>query len=222
MKLASLFSGGKDSTYATYLAMSYHEVSCLISLKSKNPESYMFHTPNISMTKLQADAIGIPLVEAGTEGKKETELKDLKRAIKKAMIEYKIEGVVTGAIESVYQATRIQKICHELNIWCFNPLWKKDQVMLLEELLKSRFEIIITAVAAYPLDERWLGRKIDSAAIAELKKLKEKFKVNPAGEGGEYESLVLNAPFFKKRLSVSSAEKIYRNNSGIYQIKEAR
>src|SRR3989339_1541107 len=116
MRLGVLFSGGKDSCYAMHLAKQQHEIVCLITLRSENKESYMFHTPNISITELQAEAIGLPLLTADTLGKKEDELADLKKAIQKAKDMFAIQGIVTGAIESVYQASRIQKLCDEIGI----------------------------------------------------------------------------------------------------------
>ena len=205
MKLGVLFSGGKDSTFATWIAKREgHEISCLISIASENKESYMFHTPSIDKTKKQAEVMDIPLIFQKTKGKKEDELKDLKSAIRKAKKKYKIDGIVTGAVESVYQASRIQKICNELDLECFNPLWQKNQFELLEDLLKNKFEIILTGVFAYPLDEKWLGKKIDKKFIEEMKKLNEKYKINPAGEGGEFETFVLDCPLFKKKLKVKN------------------
>jgi len=205
MKLASLFSGGKDSCYSAFLAKKAgHEISCLITIHSENPESYMFHTPSISKTKAQAEAMQIPLIIQKTKGKKEEELKDLEDAIKKAKEKYKIEGVVTGAIQSVYQASRIQKICDKLNIECFNPLWQKDEIEYLNELIENKFEIIIVGVFAYPLDKSWLGKKIDKKFIKDVIELKKKYQIHPAGEGGEFETFVLNCPMFKKKLKVKS------------------
>src|SRR5665648_419650 len=111
MRLGILFSGGKDSTFALHLAAEKEEVACLITVVSKNKESYMFHTPNIDVTTLQAKALGLPLVSMVTEGKKEEELADLEAAIAEAKEKFQIEGVVTGAVESVYQASRVQRIC---------------------------------------------------------------------------------------------------------------
>ncbi|MBU2503727.1 MAG: diphthine--ammonia ligase [Nanoarchaeota archaeon] len=206
MKLGVLFSGGKDSTLAAWLAKKQgHELICLITLVSSNQDSYMFHTPSISKTEKQAESIGLPLLIEKTKGDKELELKDLERAIKKAKEKYKIQGIVTGAVGSVYQASRIQKICDKLNLECFNPLWQKDQFELLEDLIKNKFEVIITGVAAYPLDGTWLGRVIDKKFIKDLKPLVEKYKINPAGEGGEFETFVLAAPgLFKKPLKVTN------------------
>jgi len=204
MKCAVLFSGGKDSTYAAYLAKeNNYEIACLISIVSKNPDSFMFHTPSIEKTKHQADAMGIPLIIQKSKGEKEIELMDLEEVINKAKKDFKIQGVVTGAIESVYQASRVQRICDNLDLECFNPLWQKNQIEHLEDLIKNKFKVIITGVSAYPLDKSWLGKEINKRFIEEIRELHEKYKVNPAGEGGEFETFVLNCPLFKKELKVS-------------------
>jgi diphthine-ammonia ligase len=203
MKCGILFSGGKDSTYAAYLAKQKgYELTCLISVISKNKDSYMFHTPSINKTKKQAKVMGLPLIIARTKGEKEKELEDLEKVIKKAKEEYGVGCIVTGALHSVYQASRIQKICDKLNLECFNPLWYKDEFEYLEELIKNKFKIIIIGVAAYPLDKSWLGREINKEFIEDVKKLKEKYKIHPAGEGGEFETFVLNCPLFEKGLKI--------------------
>ena len=161
MKLGVLFSGGKDSVFVCYMAMQREEVECLITLASKNTESYMSHTPNISLTSLQSKAADIPLLEFETDGEKENELEDLKSAIICAKDKYSIEGIVTGAIMSVYQASRIQKICDSLDLWCFNPLWYINQNDYMNNIIDLGFEVIISGVFSYPFDESWLGRRID-------------------------------------------------------------
>ena len=203
MKFALLFSGGKDSVYSGYVAKKEgHELTCLISILSINKDSYMFHTPSIDQTKKQAEVMNVPLMIHKTSGIKEDELMDLEEAIKKAIEKYGIEGIVTGALHSVYQASRIQKICDKLELECFNPLWHKDEIEYLNELLENKFKVIITAVAAYPLDKSWLGRIIDKDFIEDVKELKRKYKIHPAGEGGEFETFVLNCPLFNKPLEV--------------------
>jgi diphthine-ammonia ligase len=222
MKLAVLFSGGKDSTLAMKKAMEHDEVACLVAIVSKNKESYMFHTPNINLAKLQAEAIGLPLIEKETLGEKEVELSDLKDAISSAKKKYHVEGVVTGAIESVYQAERVQKICDELGLWCFNPLWKKDQEELLHELLDADFKVMISGIFAYPLKKELLGKVIDKKIVASLLALRDKYKISPSGEGGEIETTVLDAPFFKKKLEIVSGHVIGEDNSAVFVVESAR
>ena len=221
MRLGVLFSGGKDSTLALHLASEKEEIACLITVVSKNPESYMFHTPNIEVTTLQAEALGLPLVCVVTEGRKEEELVDLEKAIVEAKNKFQIEGVVTGAVESVYQASRIQLICNKLDIWCFNPLWKHDQKILLETIVEKKFEVIISGVFAYPLDEKWLGKQIDLKVIDGLVDLQSKFGISPSGEGGEIETTVLDAPMFNRKIDVLGSVVEAKGNCGVFQVKQA-
>jgi len=222
MKIAVLFSGGKDSTFALFKAMKEHEVSCLISIISSNPESYMFHVPNVHLVKEQAECLGLPLLQFKTKGEKEKELKDLKEAIEKAVKKYKIEGIVTGAVKSVYQASRIQKLCDDWGLKCINPLWQMNQLELLDELIKNKFKVIISGVFAYPLDETYLGKVIDGQIISKLKILQDKYQLNPSGEGGEIETTVLDCPIFKKRIEVLDSKIEYKNHAGIFKINKAR
>jgi diphthine-ammonia ligase len=222
MRLGVLFSGGKDSTLALHKAAEKEEVVCLITLVSENKESFMFHTPNIDVTALQAEAMDLPLIKKATAGKPEEELKDLEEAIAQAVNCFKIEGVVTGAVESVYQSKRIQLICNRLNISCFSPLWKKNQKALLEELVAKGFKVIISGVFAYPLDESWLGKEIDNDLIERLSLIGKEFGLSVAGEGGEIETTVLNAPLFKKEIEILDASIEAKGNSGVFIIKRAR
>jgi diphthine-ammonia ligase len=222
MRLGVLFSGGKDSTLALHLAKEKEEVACLITLVSKNPESYMFHTPNINITDLQAQALGLPLVTVETEGKKEEELADLERAILDAKSKFEIDGVVTGAVESVYQASRVQRICNSQDLWSFNPLWKHDQKALLEMIVEKNFKVIISGVFAYPLDETWLGKQIGTPIIKRLVELQGQYGISPSGEGGEIETTVLDAPLFMHKIDITDSIVDWRGNSGIFQIKQAR
>lgn len=221
MRFAVLFSGGKDSCLAMHRARVSREMTCLISLVSENPESYMFHVPNIRITELQAEAAGLPIIQRKTKGEKEKELEDLKKALILAKAKFRIEGVVTGAIRSKYQVSRVREICGELGLQCLNPLWQNDENELLNEVVSKGFKAIVSGVFAYPLDRRFLGREIDDRMIQELMNLKDKYNINPAGEGGEIETTVLDAPFFKRRIKIADYEIIYNNNTGIYLIKEA-
>jgi ABC transporter with metal-binding/Fe-S-binding domain ATP-binding protein len=209
MKLALLLSGGKDSLYAGFLAKKHkHKLTCLITIQSANKASYMFHTPSIQQTERQAEAMAVPIIIKQTAGKKEVELQDLENAIKQAKIKYHIDGIVTGAVKSVYQASRIQEICNKLNIECFSPLWQADELSYLTDLIKNKFKVIITGVFAYPLNQSWLGKQTNKQFINEIKLLHNKYQLSMAGEGGEYETFVLDCPLFKKGLKIKSFKDI--------------
>ena len=220
MNLGILFSGGKDSTFASWLANKngYH-ISCLISIFSENKDSFMFHTPSIERVREQSKIMKIPLVIVKTKGDKEKELKDLERAIKIAIRKYKINGVITGAVESVYQTSRIQIICNKLKIECFNPLWQKDQIELLNDLIKNKFEVIITGVFAEGLDKNLLGKMIDKDFIKNIKILNKKYGISVSGEGGEYESFVLNCPLFERKLKMIDFRDYGKGNSWSREIE---
>ncbi|MFH1770731.1 MAG: diphthine--ammonia ligase [archaeon] len=203
VKLGALLSSGKDSVYAAYTMMKQnYEVGCFITLKSENPDSYMFHTPTIEMVKLQSESMGIPLIIQETKGEKEKELVDLKKAIEKAKKEYKIEGVVTGALFSNYQRDRVEKICDELSLKIFSPLWHINQETEMREIVREGFKCIMTKVAAEGLNKSWLNKEIDDNMIDKLVELKKKVDLNIAGEGGEFETLVLDGPIFKKKITI--------------------
>lgn len=217
-----LFSGGKDSVFACWRAREKNDVACLIAIISENVDSYMFHTPNIRCTGLQAEAMGLPLFSWPTSGIKELELEDLTAALASARDRYGIEGVVTGAIESVYQAARVQRICRSLDLWCFNPLWQTNQIDYLRLLLSDGFRVIISGVYAYPFEASWLGAELTEERIQELARLQEKYKINPSGEGGELETFVLDGPLFQKRIEILKASQSYANYRGQYLIEEMR
>jgi len=221
MKLGVLFSGGKDSVFACHLAKQKEEVACLITIISQNPDSYMFHTPNIRCTDLQAEAMGIPILSWTTAGRKEEELYDLAAAISAAIERYAIEGIVTGAIESVYQASRVQRICRDLGLWCCSPLWQANQVDYLYRLIREGFSVIISGVYAYPLDASWLGQTLNEERIRILQSLQKRYKINPSGEGGELETFVVDGPLFRQRIEIRKASQIYAHHRGQFIIEKA-
>lgn len=223
MKLAALVSGGKDSLYAAYLAKQQgHKIKYIISIVSENPESYMYHVPNAQLVKRQAELMGIPLIQKNTKGVKEEELVDLVKALKK--ISKEIDGVVTGAVASVYQKSRIDKICEALKLKSIAPLWGKDPQKVVEEIIAANFDVIIAAVAAPPLDDNWLGRKLNKSALNELINLNKLYKISVNGEGGEYESFVLDCPLFKEKIVVDASENHWdkKTNSGELYIKKIK
>ncbi|MDO8627081.1 MAG: diphthine--ammonia ligase [Candidatus Diapherotrites archaeon] len=224
MKIGILFSGGKDSNFVMQHCLDKNfEIKCLISIIPKNPDSWMYQSVNLKWTKLQAKAIGLPIIQQPTKGEKEKELKEMKKAIALAKKKFKIEGIGVGAFESRYQSDRVQKICTELGLSVFSPLWQSNQTEALEKMISIGMEIIFTKIAALGLTEKWLGRKLDLQALKELQELNAKYGVNIVGEGGEFETFVCYAPFYKKRVKIISVEKIMENEcTGKILIKKAK
>ncbi len=199
MKVGVLYTGGKDSVYALYLMqLRNYDISCLITLKSVREDSYMFHTPKIDVVDEHAERMGIPLIKRLTHGEKESELLDLEQAMIDAIAEYEIEGIVTGALYSDYQRKRIENIADRLGLRVFSPLWHVDQEMHMRRLVNDGFKFVMTTVAAEGLDKSWIGKEIGHKEIDQLVELSKKYGVNVAGEGGEFETLVLDGPIFKK------------------------
>ena len=221
MKVAVLFSGGKDSTMAVYNALeSGHEVGYLLAMKSANDESYMFHVPNIHLTDLLAEAIDIPIISVETDGIKEEELEDLRAGFEK-LKSLGIEAIYTGALYSTYQKSRIEKLAGEVGLKAVSPYWHVNELEYMNLIVSLGFEVIISGVSAYGLDEKWLGRKIDEKLIDDLLKLNEKVGINLAFEGGEAETLVLDGPIFKKRVKILKDKRQWHVDSGLYIIEDA-
>lgn len=219
MRLAALVTGGKDSILALYRAQQMgHTIEVLGTMIPERSDSYMFHVPNIHLTDYIAQALEIPLVKAETSGIKEKELEDLK----KLLASLDVDGVVTGAVLSLYQKERIDRLCDELGIKSVAPLWHQDPLEIMNELIRLKFRVIMVGVYAYGLDQTWLGREINTDTLEKLIELHKKYQISLVGEGGEYESLVLDAPMFKKYLEIVEAEATYKNNSGVLEIKKVR
>lgn len=220
MRSAVLYSGGKDSTMALYHALQDSEVRFLVSMVSDNPESHMYHVPNIKLTSLLAEALGIPLIESRTEGVEEKEVEDLAETLS-MLKERGVDAVYSGALYSEYQRSRIDAVCRRLGLKSVAPLWHRDPIDYMEEVVDLGFRVMVTAVAAEGLDESWLGRIVDRRMISELADLSERYGINPAFEGGEAETLVLDGPIFKKRLEILEYEKKWFFDNGFLDIKRA-
>ncbi|HEV2120517.1 MAG TPA: diphthine--ammonia ligase [Candidatus Bathyarchaeia archaeon] len=222
MRVGVLFSGGKDSTYAAWLASKKDELACLVTLFPKSDMSFMFHYPDLEWTSLQAEAIGVPQLTWSTEGVKEEELTDLERSLASAKSGFGLQGIYTGALASVYQKTRVERVCENLGLECLSPLWRVDPEAHLRRLVKDGFVPMVVSVSALGLDQSWLGRILDGEAVDELVVLGAKFKFNVGLEGGEGETFVLDCPLFTKMVEVQESTKHWRGDSGYLQISKAR
>ena len=201
--IACLFSGGKDSTYALHWAyLQGFRVKCLITLHPLRRDSWMFHRPCIEVTKFQAKALDLPIIYRYSSGVKEKELEDLKLAIKLAMDRYGIEGMVAGALLSDYQRMSVALVSEDVGIKTYVPIWRRDQESYMRELIRFGFKVMITSVTCYGLPISLVGKVINNELLEDIIKRARKYGFNPAFEGGEAETLVVDAPLFKARLIV--------------------
>ena len=227
-----LFSGGKDSSWAVYRALEAGlNVTRLLTVHP-SADSYMYHVPETQLAELAAGSMGIDHVsvepgdlgatdadDAGSQG--DRELEPLEAALQELQTEIDIAGVTAGAIESEFQTHRIEAMCDRLDIELFAPLWQRDPEELAAEMLEAGFEITILQVAAYGLDESWVGRTLDAEAIEELKTLHEEYGVHRLGEGGEFETFVTNGPHMSKRIALEYDTE-WNDNSGRIRITDAQ
>ena len=212
----SLFSGGKDSAWALYRALEAGEpVERLVTVHPAG-DSYMYHVPATELASLAAESVGVPLVdvrpddfEADADEREDSgargdrELEPLEEALGELSAELGgIGGVTAGAVESSYQTSRIEAMCERLDAELYAPLWQEDPRELADAMLEAGFEITIIRVAAYGLDESWLGRTLDADAIAELEALNDEYGVHVLGEGGEFETLVTDGPHMDRPIEL--------------------
>ena len=195
-KLVALTSGGKDSNAALYrMQRRNNEISCLLTLRSENKDSYMFDSKKTEdHLEHQAEKLDIPLIIQDTEGEKEVELEDLREGLREAIEQYNVEGVVVGALASTYQRDRIDQVAEDLGLKVFAPLWQEDQENYMRWLVREGFEVEITSVAARGLTDEWVGKVLDGDSVNELIELSDEYGFHAAGEGGEYETRVVGFP----------------------------
>ena len=224
MKLAALFSGGKDSTYAIYLAKKLgHTIEVLLTLYPYSDESHLLHYPNIHFTSLQAESMKIPqLIEKITSNDPVIESKKLNSLIINAKEKYSIQGIVHGGILSKYQRDNFSLVCKKHHLEIISPLWNKDPESYMKELLDTNFEYILSTVSSDGLNDSWLGRKINHADLGKLEQLQKKFDFNLNFEGGEAETFVTNCPLFEKPLLIQDSNTEWDGYRGRFEILEAK
>ena len=223
MILASLFSGGKDSTFAIYKAQQLgHQVKCLVTLFPKSDESHLLHYSNIELSELQSKSMGLPhLTIKASSYDTEVELERLGEVLELAKTKFGIEGIVHGGIMSKFQKEKFQNIAGEIGLELISPIWNKGQTDYLKELIEENFDFIITSVSADGLDDSWLGEVIDLDNLNILESLSSKHGFNINFEGGEAETFVINCPLFKNSISIKKSKKVWDGYRGRFEILEA-
>jgi len=202
-KCAVLFSGGKDSCLALHKArLEGYDLKYLLAIIPDNFDSFMFHKPYLNLLKKQAEMLGLKdnLIIQKSKGEENKEVDDLKELI--VQVKDKVDVIIAGGIASSYQGGRIKKICSELGLGFYAPLWNYNGEKVWRELLENKFKVILTKIACDGLGREWLGVVIDNEKLKKLKKLSEKHKFRIDFEGGEAESAVLFMPEFKKEIKI--------------------
>ena len=219
MTVTALVSGGKDSVYAAYLADTQGwPVDELLTLRPSDEASWLFHTPNLGLVPLQAEAWGKRHREVPIRGTGEAaELEALDRALAGGR-----GPVVTGAIASSYQWSRILRVADRHGRRVYAPLWRTAPGRVVREELGAGLEIRFVHLAAEPLPASWAGTRLTLERLTELERLDRTVRsVNVAGEGGEYETLVVDAPFFSARIEIDRAETVVDRSTARFVISSA-
>lgn len=225
----SLFSGGKDSSWALYRAMeSGRTVTHLVTVHPAEG-SFLYHVPATHVATLAAESIGIPLVDVeaaidvsgdiDSARQGDRELEPLETTLAALTDDTVHVGYIAGAVESRYQLDRLRAMGDRLGLEPYMPLWQADPFEALDAMLDAGLEILVVAVAAEGFDESWLGRTLDGAAVKELRDLRTAYGVHPLGEGGEYETLVTDGPHMARRIDIT-AEPVWEGSRGELEITD--
>ncbi len=220
MTVSALVSGGKDSIYAAYLAETQGwPVDELVTLRPSDPDSMLFHTPNLDLVALQAEAWGKRHRAVPVEGCGEApELRALRTALGTDS-----GPVVVGAIASSYQWARVLRVADGVGRRVYAPLWRVDPTRVVEEEVAAGLDIRLVHLAAEPLTPDLLGRRFDRALVHELERLgRARRPVHIAGEGGEFETLVVDAPFFRERIALEETRAVLTPTTSRLEVLSAR
>lgn len=220
MKLASLYSGGKDSNYSIFEVKRLgHDVLCLVSITPEISDSLLFHFPNIQLTQALAQAIDLPIRNfQSSTSKLENEMSVLENALSTVKDEFGIEGIVHGGISSMFQKRNFEKVCDDLQLSVYSPLWNLNPSNYLHQLIDEKFKITIVGVAALGLGKEWLGITLDRDNVKTLESLSRKYGFNLNFEGGEAETLVVDCPIYKKKLEIKEGIVKWFGDNGIFEI----
>ena len=223
MKLAVLFSGGKDSTYSIYKVKQMgHDVKCLVTVFPKSSNSHLLHFPTIELTKLQSKTLKIPQITLTLDSDELAEEIDaIKILLERAKQDFQIEGLVHGGISSEFQKKCFEKICKENDLKIITPLWKINAKEYMIDLIRSNFKFILTSVSSDGLDEKWLGKIISINDISQLNKLSDKYGFNLNFEGGEAETFVVDCPLYLSPIVIAKSKTIWDGYRGRFEIEVA-
>ncbi len=205
MKVAVLYSGGKDSNYAVEYALKKGwEIKYLLSVKPTRTDCYLFHFATVEHTPMQAEALGLKhiLVRCSVADPVQEAL-----VVREVVEGNRVDAVLLGG--TGLQQTQIKSIQNALlplGIEVFAAHAGEDHDLVVKTLIAKGYDIRISQIATEGLSEKWLGRQIDKDSFAELQKLSQQFGFHIGGEGGYYDTFVCDGPMFRKRIIIEDAE----------------
>ncbi|MBC8276398.1 MAG: diphthine--ammonia ligase [Chloroflexi bacterium] len=206
MSYISSWSGGKDSCFACYLALCEgYKISHLVNFISKEFNRVSFHGTEDRLIQLQSQSIGIPLLQ------RETTWNGYEHEFKEAvqsLLPDGIKGMVFGDIYLQEHRDWVERVCGDLGIEAVEPLWNKNPEKIFIDFIDAGFEAIIVSAKSELIDEDWIGRRVDRNFLEYLKSR----NIDICGENGEYHTLVVNGPFFKRRIEIMESRTINKDN----------
>ncbi len=219
MKVAVSWSGGLESSLACYKVIKEgHEVACLVTFVLGQYWPAMGHPPQIM--SLQSEAIGIPHVLLKVE---EPYKEGYNKAIANLMKTWGIEGIVTGDIYVLddIHGNWMEDVCEGLDIKVILPLWEQDTLQVLNQEISEGFRAVFTCVKQPCFDEKWIGRELNKNTLKDLLSLAEKQGMDPCGENGEYHTMVIDGPIFKKAIKIPKYTKEKSDSRFFMKVTEA-
>lgn len=203
------FSGGKDSTYALYESLKQGLVVNHLLFINTGSKA---HLVNRWLLKLVSEAVEIPAEAVNKEFP----------AIRKALKKMKADTLVSGVMTTPEHINWYQELCSPIQVKHYAPLWGKNPLNALDEMSQLGFQVLVIEVdTAMGSNKNWLGKEIDDDMLNELKELEKKQRINPIGEWGEYHTIVLDCPIYKKRINILKSEITWKDSKGYVEIKKA-
>ena len=213
MDVAILFSGGKDSAFAIqYAKEKGWDIKYLISVKPTRKDCFLFHFATVEQTKDIAEMLGIPHLYVKckvADPAKEANI--VKEVVESNQRKLKIDAVVlggTGLQET--QLKSIQNALRTLKVDAFASHAGEDHDLVMEQMLKNGYEILITQIASDGLKD-WLGKKLTKENFSQLKRDSVKYGFHIGFEGGYADTLTTDCPLFSKRLVIEDMSIIFED-----------
>ena len=223
MRVCCLFSGGKDSSYSLHrMLLSGFEVPVLLTVRSEDPDSWLYQTPGIEISHLFSELTGVETEILDSPPDKDREREVLTDKLIDLKQRFQLDAICTGALLSDYQRMIFSHAAFDAGLISYTPIWRKEGIRYLSDLVGSNFKFILLSYSSAGFGPDDLGRIVDADMMNRFLQIADRWRSHPAFEGGEAETLVLSAPLYRKRLEVEGEVRIESEFRARYIIREAR